>query len=77
MKADSALEKKAERAKQTRKANKSQLSAASNYYDPLNPLPNQIDHFIIIDFDYNPHLCRVMIALAGKPVKTCMIETRD
>lgn len=75
MKADSALEKKAERAKQTRKANKSQLSAASKYYHPLNPLPDQIDHFVIIDSGYNPHLYRVMIALAGKPVKTHIMGT--
>jgi len=40
IKADSALEKKAERAKQTRKANKSQPLVASTYYHPLNPLPN-------------------------------------
>jgi hypothetical protein len=53
MKADSALEKKAERAKQTRKANKSQLSAASTYYHPLSPLPNRIDHLAIINFSCN------------------------
>jgi len=55
MKADSALEKKAERATQTRKANKSQLSVASTYYHPLSPLPNRIDHLAIINFGYNPH----------------------
>jgi len=69
MKADSALEKKPERAKQTRKANKSQLSAASKYYHPLNPLPDQIDHFIIIDFDYKFRLYEVIIALAAEAVK--------
>ena len=75
MKADSALEKKAERAKQTRKANKSQLSAASKYYHPLNPLPNQIDHFIIIDFDYKLRLYEVIIALAAEAVKIHILKT--
>jgi hypothetical protein len=59
MKAASALEKKAERARKTKKANKSQLSAASKYYHPLNPLPNQIDHLVIINFGCNPHLAKV------------------
>jgi hypothetical protein len=76
IKADSALEKKAERAKQTRKANISQLSAASTYYHPLNPLPNQIDHLVIIDFSCNPQFIQGMIALASKPVKT-HIEKAD
>jgi len=59
MKADSALEKKAERARQTRKANKSQLLAASTYYHPLDPLPNPIDHLAIINFGCNPHFVEV------------------
>jgi hypothetical protein len=55
IKAASALEKKAERARQTRKADESQLSVAFTYYHPLNPLPNPIDHLAIIDFGCNPH----------------------
>jgi hypothetical protein len=70
IKADSALEKNAERARQTRKATISQLSVASNYYHPLNPLPNQIDHLVTINFRYNLYLMQVMIALVSKPVKT-------
>jgi len=57
--AASALEEKAERARQTRKADMSQLSAASNYYHPLNPLPNQIDHLVIINFGCNPQFVKV------------------
>ena len=55
----SALEKKAERARQTRKANKSQLSVASTYYHPLDLLPNWIDHPAIINFGFNPHFVEV------------------
>jgi hypothetical protein len=51
-----ALEKKAERARQTRKADKSQLSVAFTYYHPLDPLPNPIDHLAIINFGCNPHI---------------------
>jgi len=53
MKADAASEKKARRAKQTGKANESQLSAASTYYHPLNPLPNEINHLATINFGCN------------------------
>ena len=60
--------KKAERAKQTRKAKKNPLLAASTYYHPLSPLPNEIDHLATINFGCNL-LYKVMIALAGKPVK--------
>jgi hypothetical protein len=55
IKDDSALEKKAERAKQTGKSNKSPLLAASNYYHPLSPLPNEIDHLVTIDSGCNPN----------------------
>jgi hypothetical protein len=55
----SVLEKKAERAKQTRKANKSPLLGASTYYHPLDPLPNRIDHLAIINFGCNIHFVEV------------------
>ena len=54
-KADSASEKKAERATQTGKASISQLSVASTYYHPLSPLPHQIDHLAVINSGYNQH----------------------
>jgi hypothetical protein len=53
IKTKSALEKKAEKAKQPVKANKSQLSASSTYYHPLSPLPNQINVLSIINFGCN------------------------
>ncbi|MGB6874386.1 MAG: hypothetical protein WBE46_09740 [Dehalococcoidia bacterium] len=53
IKADSAPEKKAEGATRTGKANKSPLLAASTYYHPLSPLPNEIDHLAIINFGCN------------------------
>jgi hypothetical protein len=55
IKAAPALGKKAEGARQTRKADKSQLSVAFTYYHPLDPLPNPIDHLAIISFGCNPH----------------------
>jgi hypothetical protein len=57
--AASALERKAKRARETRKVNIGQLSAASNYYHPLNPLPNQIDHLVTINFGCTPDLAKL------------------
>jgi hypothetical protein len=44
----SALENKAERARQTRKANKSQPLAASTYYHPLSPLPTGLTILLLL-----------------------------
>jgi len=70
IKADSALEKKAESAKQTRKANKSQLSASSIYHHPLNPSCKKTDDVIQISFHAKGIIfARIIIALTGKFVK--------
>jgi hypothetical protein len=46
IKAASALEKKADRAKQARKATRSQLSASSTYHHPQNPPLNKLTIFL-------------------------------
>jgi hypothetical protein len=65
----SVLKKAAKKTRQAGKPGEGELSVASTYYHPLDPLRNRIDHLAVVDFGCTMLYGR-MIALAGKPVKT-------